>query len=156
MVKWLIITVLLLPAAEIVVFMAMTVILGLPVTLFLMLATSLAGVLVLRRAGRQRIAGFRVAVADSDITAIQANTNGFLMVLAGLFLLLPGFLTDLAGIILLVGPLRRRCGEAIRQALRERERCGRPVVDLAPGEWRQVPETETKASGAARRTESEG
>ena len=41
----------------------------------LMLATTLAGFLVLRRAGRKHIANFRVAVADSDITGFEANNS---------------------------------------------------------------------------------
>ena len=52
---------------------------------------------MLRRAGRGGIARFRVAVADTDVAGIQANTGGFLTVLAGLLLFLPGFLTDLVG-----------------------------------------------------------
>ena len=97
---------------------------------------------MLRRAGRGRIAHFRVAVADTDITGIEANTGGFLTVLAGLLLFLPGFLTDLIGAALLIGPVRRRCGATFRLWVRRRDRGDRSVVDLAPGEWEQVPDRE--------------
>lgn len=89
MVKWVIIGVLLLPLAEIVAFLIVAAVIGGIWALLLMLATSLAGVMVLRRAGRARIARLRVAVADSDNTWIEANTGGSLKVLAGVLLFLP-------------------------------------------------------------------
>ena len=109
-----------------------------PFALILMLATTLAGFLVLRRAGRGRIARFRVAVADTDVAGIQANTGGFLTVLAGLLLFVPGFLTDLIGAVLLIGPVRRWIGRTFRRWVGRRNPGSRSVIDLAPGEWRQV------------------
>jgi UPF0716 protein FxsA len=142
MVKWVIIAILLFPAAEIAIFIVVAATIGLVWALALMLATTLAGFLVLRRAGRGRIARFRVAVADTDTTGIEANTVGFLTVLAGLLLLVPGFLTDLIGIALLIAPVRRWCGTRFRLWVRSRDRGDRSVVDLAPGEWQQVPDRE--------------
>ena len=142
MVKWIIIAILLLPLAEIAVFVLVAVILGLGWTLTLMLATTLAGFLVLRQAGRGRIARFRIAVADTDVAGIQANTAGFLTVLAGLLLFLPGFLTDLIGAALLIGPVRRWCGRTFRLWVRRRNPGDRSVIDLKPGEWGQVPDRE--------------
>jgi UPF0716 protein FxsA len=89
MVKWVIISIVLLPIAEIAVFVIVAALIGWIGALSLMLATTAAGILVLRRAGRRRIARFRVAVADTDITGIEAHTGGFLTVLAGLLLFLP-------------------------------------------------------------------
>jgi UPF0716 protein FxsA len=142
MVKWIIVAILLLPVAEIAAFMLVTAIIGLTWALGLMLATTLAGFLVLRWAGRGRLAHFRVAVADSDVTGIQANTGGFLTVLAGLLLFLPGFLTDLIGAVLLIGPVRSWCGATFRLWVKRSERSDRSVIDLAPGEWEQVPDRE--------------
>jgi UPF0716 protein FxsA len=144
MVKWAIISILLLPVAEIAVFFIVVAAIGWLWTFGLMLATTLAGFFVLRRAGRGRIARFRVAVADTDITGIEANTGGFLTVLAGLLLFLPGFLTDLIGAVLLIGPVRRRCAATFRRVVRSRDRSRNSIIDLAPGEWRQVPEREPK------------
>ena len=142
MVKWFIIAILLFPAVEIAVFIAVAAIIGLLWALYLMLATTLAGALVLRRAGRKGIANFRVAVADTDIAGIEANTGGFLTILAGLLLFLPGFLTDLIGATLLIGPVRRRCSATFRQWVSGR--ADRSVIDLAPGEWEQVPDRELR------------
>ena len=142
MVKWIIFAILLLPLAEIAAFALVAAILGFLWALVLMLATTLAGFLVLRRAGRGRIARFRVAVADTDVAGIQANTGGFLTVLAGLLLFLPGFLTDLIGAALLIGPVRRWCGRTFRLWVRRRHPGDRSVIDLAPGEWEQLSDRE--------------
>ena len=141
MVKWIIIAILLLPVVEIGVFVLVAALIGLLWAFMLMLATTLAGFLVLRNAGRGRLARFRVAVADSDVTGFEANTGGFLTVLGGLLLFLPGFVTDVIGALLLIRPVRRWCGAAFRRALNRRT--GRKeVIDLAPGEWTQVRDPE--------------
>ena len=55
------------------------------------------------------------------------------MLLAGILLLIPGFITDIVALALLVGLLRRAfVGAAPRQE--------DGVVDLAPEQWRQVPD----------------
>ena len=119
-----------------------------------MLATSVAGVLVLRKAGRARLAKFRVAVADSDVTGIQANTGGFLTVLAGILLVLPGFVTDVIGALLLIP----QCATGLAQPFDAPSTgtIARPdpvsVIDLEPHEWEQLPdarpETKRKTKGA--------
>src|SRR4029079_11316027 len=144
MVKRLIIALLLLPVAEIATFILVAAIIGVGWTLLLTLLTSLCGVLVLRRAGRARIARLRVAVADTDKTWIEANTGGALTVLGGLLLFLPGFLTDLIGAALLVGPVRRRFGAMFQGWARQSDQRSRSVIDLAPGEWQQVPDPTIK------------
>jgi UPF0716 protein FxsA len=142
MVKWIIAAILLLPLAEIAAFVLVAALVGLGVAFLLMLATTLAGFLVLRQAGRGGIARFRIAVADTDVAGIQANTSGFLTALAGLLLFLPGFLTDLIGVALLIGPVRRWCDRSFRLWVRRRNPADRSTIDLAPGEWQQLPERE--------------
>jgi UPF0716 protein FxsA len=150
MVKWIIAAILLFPIAEIVVFFIVAAIVGLAWAFTLMLATTLAGFLVLRQAGRGGIARFRVAVAATDITGIQANTAGFLTVLAGLLLFLPGFLTDLIGAALLIGPVRRWCGQTFRSWVTRKAPGDRSVIDLAPGEWEQVPDPKLRSKSEPR------
>lgn len=151
MAKWIISAILLLPLAEIVAFVVVAAIIGLGWAVLLMVATTLAGVAVLRRAGRGRIARFRVAVADTDVAGIEANTGGFLTVLAGLLLFLPGFLTDLIGAALLLGPVRRWCGRTFRRWVRRRNSSDRSTIDLAPGEWRQVADRDRSNDSGKRR-----
>jgi UPF0716 protein FxsA len=76
------------------------------------------------------------------MTGFEANSVGVVTVLAGLLLILPGFLTDLVGIGLLIGPVRRWCGRVFRTWIGRKGRGERSVVDLAPGEWKQVQERE--------------
>lgn len=139
MAKWIIAAILLLPLAEIAVFVLVAALVGLVPAFLLMLASSLAGFLLLRRAGRAGLERLRVAMGDADPAAIDAaNAGGLLTVLAGMLLFLPGFLTDLIGLALLIGPVRRWCGGAARRWLRRSDPADRSTLDLAPGEWRQV------------------
>lgn len=141
MVKRIIVGVLLLPVAEVAIFVAVSLVIGFGWAVLLSIATSIAGFVVLRQAGRGRLARFRTAVSRSDMAGIEANTSGFLMVLAGILLFLPGFLTDLAGAVLLIGPLRRRWAAAFRRmAMGDGARSGREVIDLDPDEWKQMPD----------------
>ena len=141
MVKHIIVAILLLPIAEIAVFLLVAALIGFLGAFTLMLATTLAGVVVLRRAGRGRIAQFRVAVSDGEVTGVEANTGGFLTVLAGLLLVLPGFVTDLVGAALLIRPLRQWCGRTVqglggppanRTTRRDRSFAGRMAAGARP------------------------
>lgn len=152
MVKHIIVAILLLPVAEIAVFVLVAALIGFLGAFTLMLLTTLAGVAVLRRAGRGRIAEFRVAVSDGEVTGVEANTGGFLTVLAGLLLLLPGFLTDLAGAALLIRPLRQWCGQSFKAWVSRRQDAQRGVIDLAPDEWQQVPDREIESRSGKRKS----
>ena len=142
MVKWIVLSILLLPLAEIIAFISVAALIGLPYALLLMLGTTLVGFVTLRQAGRGGLSRFRVTMADAGMAGFQANAGGFLKVLAGLLLLLPGFLTDLVGAALLIGPVRRWCGRAFRNSIRRGQPGESSTVELKPGEWRQVPERE--------------
>jgi UPF0716 protein FxsA len=135
------IALLLLPLAELVAFGLVAWAIGLPAALGLMLLTSAAGVLVLRRAGRRSMTGWRAGIRNA-LGHAATGSAGPLLALGGILLLLPGFITDLAGACLLVGPLRRAFGAAIGRALgRRRPRRGAgAVIDLTPDEWRPVPD----------------
>ena len=145
MVKRIIVGVLLLPVAEVATFVVVALLIGFGWALMLSVATSIAGFMVLRRAGRGRLARFRAAVTEGGVSGIEANTTSFLIILGGILLLLPGFLTDLAGALLLFGPIRRRCAAAFRHAMTGSGRSGGPgsVIDLNPAEWQQVPDRDT-------------
>jgi UPF0716 protein FxsA len=152
MVKWFIIAVLFLPVAEIAVFVLVAAQIGVSWALALMLATTLAGAVALRHAGRGELARLRMTVADTGQAGreswigklIEANAGGFLTVLAGLLLLLPGFLTDLLGLALLFRPIQRRLIKLIARRLHHRDPEADGVVDLAQGEWQRVPDPRIK------------
>jgi UPF0716 protein FxsA len=142
MVKWIIIAVLLLPVAEIATFVVVALLIGWGWAFLLMAATTFAGFVVLKRAGRGRLANFGAAVTRNDTAGIEANAGSFLAILGGILLFLPGFLTDLAGAALLLPPVRRACAARFR-AIIGTPTSSRSVLDLEPDEWRQVPDRET-------------
>jgi UPF0716 protein FxsA len=136
--KWLLLALLALPLMELAVFIAVAASIGFSWTLSLVLAGSLAGALILRHAGGSHIARIRVALADGGMTAVQADSSGFLILLAGILLLIPGFITDILGLLLLIGPLRRALGAALGRGPPRPRADG--VVDLEPEQWRRVPD----------------
>jgi len=137
-VKWALIGLLLLPAAEIVVFVLVAMTIGWFWAAVLFLATSVIGVYLLRRGGRADLDRFRVDVRRDGMRAIRVD-GGLGPVIGGILLVFPGFITDLMGALLLVGPIRRWASATISRVLKRRQGHRDPaVVDLSPGEWHQI------------------
>lgn len=143
--RWIAVGILVLPAAEIGAFVLVAMRIGWAPALALVLASSLAGLAVLRRHGSGWNARIRAAAeAGGAEGAAQAILSGgdMAMALAGILLLLPGFITSIAAGVLLFPKGRQWLGATIRRAAGP---VAPPpgsagVVDLAPGEWRQVGE----------------
>ena len=133
---------LLLPAAEFLVFLLVAWAIGFFQAVGLMLLTSLAGALVLHRINRGGFTEFRRVLRDREVTATTTQGGGLLVGVAGILLVLPGFITDLLGLGLLIPPLRRRFGAALGRALRRKPPTTGPgaVIDLAPSEWKAIPD----------------
>jgi UPF0716 protein FxsA len=136
--KWLVLTVAVLPLAELAVFIAVVATIGFIWALGLVIATSFAGALVLRHAGGNHIARIRGAWGEGSLTALQADSAGVLVLLAGILLLIPGFITDLVGVLLLLTQLWRALGAAVGRG--ETPARGDGVVDLPPEQWHRVPD----------------
>ncbi len=138
---------LLLPAAEVLAFLLVAWAIGFFPALGLMLLTSLAGGVVLRRVNGGQFGRFRRLVREREVAASATQAGGLLVALGGILLILPGFITDLMGAGLLVAPFRRRLGAALGRAIRRKPRPGEPaVIDLAPGEWRAIAERKPRRS----------
>jgi UPF0716 protein FxsA len=129
--KWLLMGLLALPLAELVVFIAVASQIGFAWAVILVMATSLAGALVLRHAGGSHIARIRVALDQGSFTALQADNRGGVILIAGILLLIPGFITDVLGLALLAYAVFQRPKPATRDD---------GVVDLAPEQWQRVPD----------------
>jgi UPF0716 protein FxsA len=142
LVKWGFIAVLLLPAAEVAVFVVIAVLIGWVWAICLFLATTALGLVVLKRSGRQDIDRFRAALAQGGIGAIHLESPGLGPILGGILLVIPGFITDVLGAMLLIPAFRHRLRATIGR-VRERTRRARDpaVIDLTPEEWHQVSET---------------
>jgi len=140
MVKWFLLGLAALAAAEVAALIAVAAVVGLPVALALMVATSLLGMAVLRHPGRTRINRLHEALAKNGIAGLQAGGDAFLTVAAGFLLLLPGFITDAAGFLLLLPPVRRWIGGRFQHSMQTRSSGSPGVVELEPQEWNRVPE----------------
>lgn len=134
--KWIIIAVLALPAAELVLFIVVAAEIGFLRAFVLQLAISAAGALVLRQTGSARLAELRAEVGTGGRLPGPQGIH----VIAGILLLIPGFITDLLGLALLVPPLRQGLGALALGALARwrRAKTPDPVIDLAPDEWRDI------------------
>ena len=143
--KWVLLAVLALPFAELAAFVAVAATIGFAWALLLVLATSLTGGLMLRHAGGNHIARMRVALGTGNMSALQADGTGSLVLLAGFLLLIPGFITDAIGVLLLLAPL----GAALRRGPSARSPDG--VLDLEPEQWRRVPDPSLPHDDAHRR-----
>jgi len=144
------IALLLLPAAELAVFLLVVWAIGVLPALGLMVLTSFAGGLVLRQAGRGGIAQVRVAVRDSKTSDGRSENRGLFLAIGGILLLLPGFITDLMGAGLLIRPIRSRLAAAIGRAVGVPRAATGPgaVLDLGRDEWRSIPDHQLpKADG---------
>ena len=86
------------------------------------------------------ISGDRPQVVDEVGRACREI--GFLTVVGGFLLAVPGFLTDILGLMLLLPVTRQWMHAALRRAFTDTRRpaASPGVVDLAPEEWRQVPD----------------
>jgi UPF0716 protein FxsA len=138
MAKYLLLAVLALPFMELAVFIAVAGSIGFLWALFLVVATSMAGAMVLRHAGGNHIARVRVAMGDGGFSALQADGAGAATLFAGILLLIPGFITDVLGLLLLFAPLRRALGALFSVKSPPARADG--VVDLEPEQWHQVPD----------------
>ncbi len=102
--KWLLLAVLALPMAEVAVFIMIAAAWGFFQALGLVMLGSLAGVMVLRHAGGNYIARMRVAVREGSFSSLHADSQGGLILLAGILLFIPGLITDALGLLVLLVP----------------------------------------------------
>lgn len=95
---------LVLPLAELAVIIQVAGLIGLPETLILLIAVSIAGAFLLKREGTATWRRLQDALRRGQMPT-AAVTDGALILFGGALLLTPGFLTDVVGLLLLVpGP----------------------------------------------------
>ena len=151
--KWIVIGVIVLPAAEMALVLAIAAALGWPATLTLLLATSVVGLGVLRRAGGVNMAALRRTTGPGGTPGSFVAEGRLHLLAAGILLLIPGFITDLIGTLTLVGPLRRRFGATLGRVVRDpRAAAGsrQRVIDLEPDEWHQLPDDKPRRQSRRR------
>ena len=152
LVKWGFVGLFLLPLAEMAVFVAVALAIGWFPAICLFLATTILGLLVLRRSGRSDFDRFCEAFRRDGFAAIHLESPGLGPMLGGILLVFPGFITDVAGALLLVPAVRRQLRRMIARSRVARRRQSDPsVVDLTPKEWHQVSEKSIKDGRPRRR-----
>lgn len=96
---------LLVPIAEIAMFIVVGREIGVLWTLALLIGAGLAGAALLRFEGLRLLTAARADIAAGRMPAATI-VHGAFLALAGLFLLLPGFLSDIVAFLLLLPPVR--------------------------------------------------
>ena len=142
LVKWTIIGLLVLPAAELLAFLLMAALIGWWWAAGLFIATSIVGVLLLRRFRRADLDRLRTAFARDGIRALHLETPGMATMLGGILLIFPGFITDLLGAALLLPAVRRWAAAKLATFARSSRLTPRDdrVIELEPGEWHRIPD----------------
>jgi UPF0716 protein FxsA len=138
--KWLLLGLAALPLAELAAFIAVAALWGFVAALALLIGASVAGGVILRRAGGNHVQRMRVAMRDGfarqDFTALRVDGIGGLTLLGGFLLAVPGFITGAIGILVLLVPTWRLLSETLGRRPPEPPADG--VVDLNPTQWRRV------------------
>jgi len=148
-----------LPIAEIFVFVAVAVEIGVVEAFLIQVACSLLGLILIRSAGRVRIARLRGALKDGVVRTAEFEGADFARLFAGILLVVPGFLTDALAALLLVPAARRLLAGILRRWLERQARAatGERVIDLDPDEWRvQEPGARGQEPGAGTQAPSVG
>jgi UPF0716 family protein affecting phage T7 exclusion len=138
MVKLIAYGVILTPVAEIAAFLVVASMVGFAATLLLLVLISLSGLFVLRSAVFAR--GDRRRAGGVDWGAATG----------GILLLLPGFVTGLGGTLMLHPKTRKWLLSGIARFGRRSQGTTppSPVIELFPGEWRQLDPIERLGNGA--------
>jgi UPF0716 protein FxsA len=138
--KWIGVSVLLLPLMELAMFIAVAVAIGFGAALGLIVLGSVCGLMLLRNGGGGHVARIRTAVNGRSFSALETDGPGGLVLLAGILLIIPGFITDAVALVLLAYPAVRSI--AVTLGLRQPpvRRSPDGVLDLEPEQWRRVPD----------------
>lgn len=103
------------PLAEIATFVVVGSHIGVLATIALVIATSIAGGMLMRVQGLGALRRIQEVTERGELPG-REMVHGVMILLAGLLLLLPGFLTDILGILLFIPPIR----DAVWRVLRSR------------------------------------
>lgn len=135
--KWIILAILALPVAELAVYLVVAAQIGFLQAFLLQLVCSAAGLFVLQRTGKVRLARWKAGLRAGTISGLGA---GGAEVAGGILLFIPGFITDAVGVALLVPPLRRALGTLVRHILTRygRSADANAVIDLEPDQWHEI------------------
>jgi UPF0716 protein FxsA len=153
LVKWIATGLLVLPVAELAAFILVASQVGFVTALGLLILISLAGVLVLRHAGAGAVTRLRAAAGHSHIRGIALDGPATGTALGGILMVIPGFITGVLGLLVILPATRNWLADTMLRYFTERPRTPPPgTIDLAPEEWRPLPDSELPPPRRGRRT----
>lgn len=126
------------PIAEITVFLLVGRQIGVLATVLLVVATAIAGSTLLRIQGLGTLSRIRQAMAEGR-TPGRDLVHGAMIVLAGFLLLTPGFITDTLGLVLFIPAVRERVFAFIRARITivPVSPAHEQAIDLDSRDWRR-------------------
>lgn len=143
--RWLLLAILALPLAEFAAFIAVALAVGVVQAALGLIALSLLGVVLWQRAREQATGQVRLRLDQSTIQAINLDDVGIARFAAAILLMIPGFITAFAGLLVLIPSVRHTAAGWLRRVAGVAPPPADPdVVDLAPDDWRQVPDPQLK------------
>lgn len=136
------------PMAEILLFMAVGEQVGFLTTLFLAFLTAVIGGWIVKYQGLNTLAHIRMAL-DRGQVPLDELFDGICLIIAGATLITPGFLTDFIGFTLLVPPARNLMRHMIRthtswgvegfaSSTHERSAATPPPGDIIEGDFERI------------------
>jgi UPF0716 protein FxsA len=143
LVKWIATGLLVLPLAEITAFILVASQVGFITALGLVILISFLGVLVLRHTGGGAVTRLRTAAGRSEIRSIALGGSSAGTALGGILMVIPGFITGVLGLLMILPATRDwLAGTMLRQFTQGPRRPPPGTIDLAPEEWRPLPDPE--------------
>ena len=109
------------PIAEIGLFIEVGGLIGFWPTMGIIILTALTGTALLRQQGMAVLRKAKASLEENRFP-IDVVFDGLCLLVAGVLLLTPGFLTDMAGFLLFVPPVRAAIGRALARGLAARGR----------------------------------
>ncbi|MGD1977985.1 MAG: FxsA family protein [Akkermansiaceae bacterium] len=133
----------LIPLAELYLFLTLGSEIGVGNTIGIIIITAIIGATLTKSQGRRAMMKFQQATAAGRLPAREA-LEGLLILLAGAVLITPGFLTDAVGFLLLVPPVRTLVAIALGKRLKGRVQFFGPGMPAGPGEEEAAPRPKSK------------
>lgn len=125
--KWLVLTLIVVPVIEIGVLLWSSQTFGLPITLLIILATGILGAFLAKTQGLKAIRDVQLQMKNFQAPG-DAMVNALFVFAGGLLLLSPGFVTDLFGFLFLFSKTRQLFKPIVYKWIRSKMKKGQIIV----------------------------
>ena len=117
MLKWILLFIAV-PVAEIIIYVQLGKLIGIPLTLVFIFGTGIIGVMLAKHQGLNTLTRARYEIAEGRVPGNHL-LDGLLILLGAAFLITPGLLTDVLGFFLLIPYTRFTAREFLKRKLRK-------------------------------------